>query len=352
VDKNEPQESTFMHPEILENLIAKAQAESSEIHYVWHGGEPLIADLDYYRFITLLQQYYKRDESQVIYNNIQTNGTLLTSHFLTSLLKNNFSIGISYDANSASQAPSRPFISGKSSEESVRNGIELLKSHTGSVGVLCVITNENIKDAAGIFKRLSALGVNGVSFLPFKKNPYAQDMSVEPEDWAAFLIDIFELWLESDVIKNIEPISSMILGLMGGTPALCTYSNPCFRRYLCIYPQGDVYPCSSFVKPDMLLGNISQNNMRDIFGSLLIKELRDQWTRAIKDHCEGCSYIGFCYGGCPEYAFFEKDTLAVSEEECHARKEVLNHIARRLKELVPGKILDRVDYHSLAGCCC
>ncbi len=344
MDKSNYDGTQLMSLDVLESIISKAQARCSQINYVWHGGEPLLAGHDYYRYIARLQQFYRRDEHQKIHNSIQTNGTLLNEQTVRTLLAYNFCIGISYDANDPKQSPSRPFLTGRPTEPAVRKRIALLKSMAGSAGVLCVVTRENVEDASGILKRLSDMGLNGVSFLPFKKNPHAPDMGVEPDQWATFLIEVFEFWLEnSHSIKNIEPIWSMVLGLMGDTPVLCTYIGPCFKRYLCIYPQGDIYPCSSLVGPEFLLGNIKMHDFAEVFASPVLRQMRIRWLSAVRKHCSHCPYVAFCRGGCPEYAYFEQQDLVVSEDECRSRQRVFSHIAHRLNHLVPRKLLDLVD---------
>lgn len=350
VDKPSDVKNSGMPLETIECLISKTQDVCEQVNYVWHGGEPLLLGPSYFDYIAVLQQLYRKSESQIISNSIQTGGVLLSQQFADSLLNNKFSIGISYDANAPDVAPSRPFATGRPSEALVRNRIQILKSASGSAGVLSVITRDNCEDAPGMLDRLSSLGINGVSFLPFKLTPNSPDLAVDPDRWADFLIEVFECWLNNSCsIKHIEPLESMILGLVGAAPSLCTYAGPCFTRYLSIYPNGEVYPCSSLIGPEFLLGNIRHNSLEQIFTSPSLTASREAWRAAVNKHCASCLYILACRGACPEYAYFAENRLRVSDSECKARKRVFAHIAQRLQELAPPSFLQHVSHPCLNG---
>ena len=68
----------LMTDDILEKYIVQHIQASTEdiITFSWHGGEPLLAGIDFYRKIVRLQTKYKPSGKRII-NGIQTNGTLL-----------------------------------------------------------------------------------------------------------------------------------------------------------------------------------------------------------------------------------------------------------------------------------
>ncbi|MCW7755334.1 radical SAM protein [Desulfobotulus sp. H1] len=344
VDKTCKQQNPLMDLGVLENIISKAQAACSRINYVWHGGEPLLAGMGYYPYISMLQSLYRRDSDQKVSNSIQTNGTLLSRQFIDILMSHGFEVGISYDANQREQSPSRPFVTGRATEPCVEQSIQRLQSVRSSAGVISVVTCENVGDAEGMLQRLSGLGISGVSFLPFKKTANSPDLGIRADQWTAFLMEVFDFWLRNDhTIKHIEPIGSMLQGLLGVPPSICTYKGPCFTRYLSIYPDGEVYPCSSLVGPEFYLGNIQEMSMEEIFNSSRMQDLRNRWRQAVHTRCSGCSYYSLCRGGCPEYAYYEQGRLMVSEDECHSRKIMFAYLARRLQELAPERLLACMD---------
>ncbi|RPI41506.1 MAG: radical SAM protein, partial [Bacteroidetes bacterium] len=69
----------FLMPEVLlEEYIVQHINTCTEpvIHFSWHGGEPTILGLDYFRKIVALQRKHQ-PAGRDIRNGIQTNGTLL-----------------------------------------------------------------------------------------------------------------------------------------------------------------------------------------------------------------------------------------------------------------------------------
>jgi uncharacterized protein len=68
----------YMSGELLENYIQQYIMASPGpiIQFVWHGGEPTLAGLDFYKkAVSLQRKYLPRDWT--CWNNIQTNGILL-----------------------------------------------------------------------------------------------------------------------------------------------------------------------------------------------------------------------------------------------------------------------------------
>ena len=68
----------LMSDDILEEYIKQhIQATADNfIFFSWHGGEPLLAGIEFYRKALKLQKKYKPAGSDIV-NGIQTNGTLI-----------------------------------------------------------------------------------------------------------------------------------------------------------------------------------------------------------------------------------------------------------------------------------
>ena len=65
-----------------------------EIEFIWHGGEPLLAGLDFYRKVAEFQHKWIQQGKKII-NFLQTNATLINSELTDFFMKNNFIIGVS-----------------------------------------------------------------------------------------------------------------------------------------------------------------------------------------------------------------------------------------------------------------
>lgn len=87
-----------MRPEVLEAYVSSFIASSPGpiVHFGWHGGEPTLAGVDFYRRVIELQQRYLPAGWRCL-NNLQTNGTLLDERWCSFLAEHQFTVGISID---------------------------------------------------------------------------------------------------------------------------------------------------------------------------------------------------------------------------------------------------------------
>jgi radical SAM protein with 4Fe4S-binding SPASM domain len=91
-------ESFQMPYDVLEKYITQHIEASPEqiIRFSWHGGEPTLLGLEYFRKITSLQHKHK-PPNKTITNGIQTNGTLLDDDWGLFFAQEGFAVGISID---------------------------------------------------------------------------------------------------------------------------------------------------------------------------------------------------------------------------------------------------------------
>ena len=83
---------------VLERLIENCSTGFDSVEFCWHGSEPLLAGMDFYREAVRAEHCGRSNGSVTYRNTIQTNGTLLDSEWLKFFAENNFHIGISFDA--------------------------------------------------------------------------------------------------------------------------------------------------------------------------------------------------------------------------------------------------------------
>ena len=80
----------------LDNILKKTIPHFEHVDFLWHGGEPLIAGLDFYRKAVELQKKYAGNTCTVT-NKMQTNCILAEGELLDFLVRENFSFGTSLD---------------------------------------------------------------------------------------------------------------------------------------------------------------------------------------------------------------------------------------------------------------
>lgn len=86
-----------MKEEVLEKLIRDyiGSQPQERVEFIWHGGEPTLLGVDYFRRALELQEKYRGGKT--IANVLQTNGTLIDDHWAEFLAENHFLCGLSID---------------------------------------------------------------------------------------------------------------------------------------------------------------------------------------------------------------------------------------------------------------
>ena len=112
-----------MSEQMLEHFIKEyiAANDVPDVFFNWHGGEPLLAGLDFYKKAIVLQRKY--GEGKKIHNTLQTNATLITREWAEFFRANGFLIGVSLDGPQKVHDAYRGGKGGASVFERVRRGM-------------------------------------------------------------------------------------------------------------------------------------------------------------------------------------------------------------------------------------
>jgi radical SAM protein with 4Fe4S-binding SPASM domain len=104
-------------------------------------------------------------------------------------------------------------------------------------------------------------------------------------------------------------------------PEVCSVTAP-NSKFICgmghslldIDWNGDVYPCHLNKGPEMLIGNVFQEDFAAIFQRVADRGLRVKSNEIEK--CSGCKFVSNCAGGCRAGAWFNYGTLEHEDEMC------------------------------------
>ncbi|MEE8571211.1 MAG: radical SAM protein, partial [Candidatus Bathyarchaeia archaeon] len=126
-----PKDKSFRMPdEILEEYIVQHIDASPEtiIRFSWHGGEPTILGLDYFRKIVALQRKHQPSNKRIV-NGIQTNGTLIDEEWCRFFAEESFAVGLSLDGDKVRHDQYRVTKDKKPTHEKTMRGYQLLQKH-------------------------------------------------------------------------------------------------------------------------------------------------------------------------------------------------------------------------------
>ena len=84
-----------MSDDILERYVVQhiEASPAPTINFSWHGGEPTLLGLDYFRRIVALQRKHKPNGRRIT-NGMQTNGTLIDEEWCRFLASEDFAVGL------------------------------------------------------------------------------------------------------------------------------------------------------------------------------------------------------------------------------------------------------------------
>ena len=314
----------LMSDEMLEQFTREyIEAQTMpQVLFTWHGGEPLMRSIDFYKKALALQKKYAHGKQ--IDNVIQTNGTLLTDEWCEFFAKNHWLVGISIDGPQEYHDHYRVTPAGKPSWEKVMQGIQLLKKHRVEWNAMAVVNAYNAEHPLEFYHFFRDNGCQYLQFTPIverltehedgrtlaslvddREIPLA-DASVTPQQWGNFLCTIFDDWVRHDVGKTfVEIFDCTLANWMGVLPGICAYSKECGHAGVMEH-NGDVYSCDHFVFPEYKLGNIRELSLID----MLYGEKQQTFSRlkhtSLPRQCKECDMEFACHGECPKNRF-EKD---------------------------------------------
>ena len=313
----------LMSNEMLEQFTREyIEAQTmNQVLFTWHGGEPLLRSIDFYRKALSLQQKYAGGRR--IDNVIQTNGTLLTDEWCEFFAQNHWLVGISIDGPQPDHDHYRLTAAGKPSWKKVMQGIKLLKKHGVEWNAMAVVNAYNANHPLEFYRFFKENGCQFLQFTPIverltrhedgrtlasladKDEISLSEASVTPEQWGYFLCAIFDEWVRKDVGKIfVEIFDCTLANWMGISPGICAYSKECGHAGVMEH-NGDVYSCDHFVFPEYKLGNIRDHSLID----MLYGEQQQEFSRlkhsSLPRQCKECDMEFACHGECPKNRFMK-----------------------------------------------
>lgn len=313
----------LMSDEMLEQFTREyIEAQTmNQMLFTWHGGEPLLRSIDFYRKALSLQQKYAG--GRCIDNVIQTNGTLLTDEWCEFFAQNHWLVGISIDGPQPYHDHYRLTAAGKPSWQKVMQGIKLLKKHGVEWNAMAVVNAYNVNHPLEFYRFFKENGCQFLQFTPIverltrhedgrtlasladKNEIPLSEASVAPEQWGYFLCAIFDEWVRKDVGKIfVEIFDCTLANWMGVSPGICAYSKECGHAGVMEH-NGDVYSCDHFVFPEYKLGNIRDHSLID----MLYGEQQQEFSRlkhsSLPRQCKECDMEFACHGECPKNRFMK-----------------------------------------------
>lgn len=324
----------IMRDHVLEALVRKTyQNSQNQASFMFQGGEPTLAGLDFYRKLIVYEQKYNIRGIPTMHA-IQTNGFLIDSEWASFFKENHFLVGLSIDGSELLHDKYRVDADGKGTHKKLMETVALLKSNEVDFNILTVVTKDIARNAKEVYRFYRENDLLYQQYIPCL-NPFGneeQEYSLNTSDYALFLKEMFDCWYED--IKNGRFIYNRyfenLVGIIKGyRPESCGMIGHCMLQYV-VESDGSVYPCDFYALDQYCLGNL----VEDSFDRL---DERAKETRFVEDslvvdrECRECKWLNLCRGGCRRDRETDEIGTVGLNRYCEAYKEFFEYASERLK---------------------
>jgi uncharacterized protein len=317
--------SPVMGRAVVEAVAGWQAAESpgEALELTFHGGEPLAAGVDFYRWALPLLVNQLRQRR--LHLGLQSNLWLLTDVLCDLFAEYGVSLGTSLDGPEAINDAQR----GAGYFQHTLAGIRRAHSHGLEMSCICTFTAQSARQLDQIYDFFSG---QGLSFSVHAALPglAAADRhwALAPEAYGELLEKLLECYLADPTKLRIGTLDAISRGISAGCGGLCTFSS-CLGRYLAVDPQGWVYACQRFAGlPEHHLGNVLDQPGQENFSRSPAWQRLQARQQRVAEECAGCLHFKYCRGGCP-YNSLAAGVPLGRDPYCPAYQHIFNTVIER-----------------------
>lgn len=297
------------------------------IHILWHGGEPLLLGLDFYRRVAEIEaEIFGKDIAWE--NGLQTNLTIVNDEILDFLADSGvFSVlSVSFDPFGKQRRDLR----GRPSHDRVLENIARLLDRGIRFGVISVMTRHNVGSVGAIRDFFDRIGV-GHRLLPYyiaADEAQSRDNVIPWDENVAAHRRLFDAWFTSENATPCEPLGDYVqiaLAHLAGSTSN-TFDKVDEVSFI-VDRTGDVYGLADAYSPDHHYGNLLDEGFTyDPEGPGRLRAIEDA-RRRVSQICGLCPYVGACHGAHVVHAPPELRT-DLDAGRCIVRETVDHAVAR------------------------
>lgn len=339
VTKNRKQELYgVMSLETLENTIRKTLDYAEGMcSFVFQGGEPTLAGLDFFINVVKLQKKYNYKRLS-IYNSIQTNGYEINKDWAEFFHKNNFLVGLSIDGIESTHDAYRVDKHGKGTHKKIMETVALLNEYKVEFNILTVVNSKTARHIQDIYSFYKNSNLKYLQFIPcldpFGSKQGDKKFSLTAKQYEEFLKALFDLWYQDIKTGNyiyIRYFENLVGLMIGYSPESCGMAGVCTTQYV-VEADGGVYPCDFYVLDEWKMGNMNIDCYHEIDKQQTVKKFIEL-SKCVYEKCKRCKYFSLCRGGCKRNREKLNNGEYGNNVLCEAFQGFFGHALPRLQEL-------------------
>src|SRR5664280_2779615 len=335
-----------MSRETLEAVVRcqNALGDSDTLEITFHGGEPLVPGIQFYRMaLPLLREGLAARRVRFA---MQSNLWLLTDELCDLFREYGVSLGTSLDGPEPINDTQR----GTGYFQRTMAGIERARKHCVDVGCICTFTAQTAPHTQEVFDFFVREGLNfsiHAAVLSLR-HPEAEGWSISPEAHGQLLVDMLERYLANLDKIRISTLDAMCRSVSSKRWSICTFTD-CLGGHLAVAPDGTIHPCQRFAgTQEYRLGNVHDGPGLNLAASPVWTEFQ-AWQQEVGNECKDCSHVDYCRGGCPYNALVaNRGRLNGSgrDPHCPSYRHFFDHVVNRaLAEVFSQENIEAVVNH-------
>ncbi len=305
---------------------------STELEFVWHGGEPLLLPPEYFRRAFEAQR--RVFGGVQVRNVVQTNLTKIDDERLD-LLRDFDGVGVSVDLFGALRVDAQ----GRDSVRKVLANIDRLRDADIAFGAITVLTRANAPKMRKIVEFFDQLGVESLRILPLFDGAFEDQhvgYEITREEVLSVLQDVFEQLIERDSAMRVEPIHRFVNQVIHFHSRDTTRNQYDKREWEPVYvvdTNGDLYSYAETYEPGFEHGNLFEQTMAECIASAGHMNAIGAAEARMAAACRPCRFFGSCDGSpIAEDAGREKNGQEGSLR-CVVAQGMLEYLGGRLEAL-------------------
>ncbi|HJW08004.1 MAG TPA: radical SAM protein [Holophagaceae bacterium] len=315
---------------VMEDLDCRVPPERP-LYFAWHGGEPLMRGLDFFKWVRDFQSGMRTRRS--VKNFLQTNGLLLDEAFLDFLAETgDFFPNISMDGPEPVTRATRGLdvgryqtLFGRLKARGIPFGISVAGSPTLA---------KHRNDALAYFQEQ---GIRTIGVVPHHAMRPTPDL--HPHLFADLLLDPVA---DSGTGREVPNAfgEALVQGLLGqqlqGPCGFSSFSGGCHRHVICVDVDGGLHTCLRGKWAGLWrYGSVAEGGLDDWWASTAGPA---PFRPGLPKACEPCGWKSLCQGGCPSNAKAMNGGVDQPDYYCPSFQRIFEAMEDRLVEALMAQV--------------
>lgn len=294
--------------ELLNKIMSEVVDYTTQIYgangcalFVFHGGEPLLMGLDYYK--QALEMVSKLRQKAKVAIEFQTNATLINEQFADFFATNGCEVAVSIDGPEDVHDAIRCRRNGHGSHTEAIRGLRLLLERNIKVWNCATITSKSVKRVIDVYEYFKTLKVPqlylGFLYPSGDGRNVVNEIGISAQEWTSAMMNLYDHWIaDENRIAALSPFTRIIFNLQGKQYVGCNIAR-CIKRVFGFTPDGKVYPCAVLAGyDDLCYGSVKDSSLK-ILANCPTRQCLLRRKEAMEEpKCLNCDFLSFCGGGC------------------------------------------------------